>query len=67
MFIQGIISFQIRHGDRFWYENFFQPSAFTEAQLNEIRQTNLASIFCDNVYDIAMVQPAVFQVPDNFG
>ncbi|KAI1708148.1 heme peroxidase domain-containing protein [Ditylenchus destructor] len=58
---------KVRHGDRFWYENFFQPSAFTEDQLNEIRQTTLASIICDNTDDIGMVQPNAFELPDNYG
>ena len=56
-----------RRGDRFWYENFFQPSAFTEEQLGEIRKTSLAEIICANTDDIGQVQPNVFQVPDKYG
>ena len=56
-----------RHGDRFWYENFFQPSAFTEDQLDEIRKTSLAEVICENSDDIGKVQPNAFQVPDNYG
>uniref|UniRef100_A0A915DDW9 Peroxidasin n=1 Tax=Ditylenchus dipsaci TaxID=166011 RepID=A0A915DDW9_9BILA len=58
---------KLRHGDRFWYENFFQPSAFSGDQLNELRQTTLAGIICENTDDIGMIQPNVFQLPDNFG
>uniref|UniRef100_A0A914BYC7 Peroxidase n=1 Tax=Acrobeloides nanus TaxID=290746 RepID=A0A914BYC7_9BILA len=58
---------KLRRGDRFWYENFFQPSAFSEDQLAQIRKTLLAHIICENSGDIGKVQPNVFEVPDNFG
>lgn len=59
----------MRHGDRFWYENFFQPTAFTANQLNQIRQTTLGKIICQNTDSslFGMLQPNVFQLPDNFG
>ncbi|MFH4976071.1 hypothetical protein AB6A40_002780 [Gnathostoma spinigerum] len=56
-----------RHGDRYWYENFFVPSAFTIDQLNEIRKTTLARILCDNAGTIGKVQPSAFFVADNYG
>uniref|UniRef100_A0A0N4V619 Chorion peroxidase n=1 Tax=Enterobius vermicularis TaxID=51028 RepID=A0A0N4V619_ENTVE len=56
-----------RHGDRYWYENFFTPSAFTLDQLNEIRRTTLARIICDNSDQVTSVQPNVFSLPDDFG
>uniref|UniRef100_A0A9J2PI79 Heme peroxidase n=1 Tax=Ascaris lumbricoides TaxID=6252 RepID=A0A9J2PI79_ASCLU len=56
-----------RRGDRFWYENFFTPSAFTTEQLNEIRRTSLARILCDNADSIHKIQQNVFILADNFG
>uniref|UniRef100_A0A914ZY52 peroxidase n=2 Tax=Parascaris univalens TaxID=6257 RepID=A0A914ZY52_PARUN len=56
-----------RRGDRFWYENFFTPSAFTTEQLNEIRRTSLARILCDNTDSIHKIQQNVFILGDNFG
>uniref|UniRef100_A0A7E4VCM2 Chorion peroxidase n=1 Tax=Panagrellus redivivus TaxID=6233 RepID=A0A7E4VCM2_PANRE len=56
-----------RRGDRFWYENFFKPSAFNEEQLAELRKVTLAEIICGNTDDIGQVQPSVFQVPDLYG
>uniref|UniRef100_A0A7E4VZX5 Chorion peroxidase n=1 Tax=Panagrellus redivivus TaxID=6233 RepID=A0A7E4VZX5_PANRE len=61
-----ILSLQFRKtkkGDRFWYENFMTPSAFTEGQLAEIRKTSFARILCDNS-GLGSVQPKVFEAPD---
>uniref|UniRef100_A0A183H7U6 Peroxidasin n=1 Tax=Onchocerca flexuosa TaxID=387005 RepID=A0A183H7U6_9BILA len=58
---------KIRRGDRFWYENFFVPSAFTLEQLGEIRRTTLARIICDNLEGINEIQPNVFTLADNYG
>ncbi|CAJ0562643.1 unnamed protein product, partial [Mesorhabditis spiculigera] len=52
-----------RRGDRFWYENYFARSAFTEAQLDEIRKTTLAQVVCRNL-ELTKVQPNVFMVED---
>ncbi|VDM96570.1 unnamed protein product, partial [Thelazia callipaeda] len=56
-----------RRGDRFWYENFFAPSAFSLEQLNEIRKTTLARIVCDNANGIQKVQQNVFTLADFYG
>ncbi|VDK79409.1 unnamed protein product, partial [Anisakis simplex] len=56
-----------RRGDRFWYENFFVPSAFTLEQLNEIRRISLARIVCDNTDQLTKIQPNVFALADEFG
>ncbi|VDM93335.1 unnamed protein product [Litomosoides sigmodontis] len=58
---------KIRRGDRFWYENFFLPSAFTLEQLGEIRKTTLARIICDNSDGIRQIQPNVFTLADDYG
>ncbi|TMS38438.1 hypothetical protein L596_005166 [Steinernema carpocapsae] len=56
-----------KRGDRFWYENFFYPSAFTEEQLNEIRKVTLATVICENTDNIGKVQQNVFMLADNYG
>lgn len=42
---------------RFWYEN---PGVFSPAQLNELKQANLARVICDNSDAIKQVQQDVF-------
>lgn len=66
-FFQNFNSVKIRRGDRFWYENFFVPSAFTLEQLGEIRKTTLARIICDNSDRIQQIQPNVFTLADDYG
>lgn len=61
-----ILSLQFRKtkkGDRFWYENSFQPNSFTEDQQMEIKKTTMAQILCDNT-GLGSVQPRVFETPD---
>jgi len=59
--------FQIlKKGDRFWYENNIPPSAFTKDQLQELRKITLASILCENLDGVYMVQPDVFIIPDPY-
>ncbi|KJH51940.1 animal hem peroxidase [Dictyocaulus viviparus] len=48
-----------RRGDRFWYENYFAQSGFTEKQLMELRKTTLAEIICSNT-DVKKIQSNVF-------
>ncbi|CAI4231916.1 unnamed protein product [Auanema sp. JU1783] len=56
-----------KQGDRFWYENFLAPSAFTVNQVDELRKTTLARIICDNTDNIGLVQPNPFSLPDIYG
>ena len=67
---------------RFWYENNIPPSAFTKGacqvapcsplthyladQLQELRKVSLASILCENLDGVYMVQPDVFIGLDPF-
>lgn len=48
----------LRNGDRFWYENGGQAASFTLDQLNEIRQTTLARVVCDNTDSVRTIQPS---------
>ena len=47
-----------RDGDRFWYEN---PATFKPWQLDQIKQTSLARILCDNGDQMDQVFPDVFK------
>ncbi|XP_069177766.1 salivary peroxidase/catechol oxidase-like isoform X1 [Procambarus clarkii] len=51
---------RLRVGDRFYYENGGLESSFTEAQLDQIRQTSLARVMCDNSDNLEMMQPLAF-------
>jgi len=55
----------IRHGDRFWYENPGWPSSFTAEQLDSIRKSSLARIICDNTNDVVTIQRRVMLLPDH--
>jgi len=55
----------IRHGDRFWYENGGEPSSFTIEQLSEIRKMTLARLVCDTSNHMETLQMRVMLLPDN--
>ena len=48
-------------GDRYFYDNGASPGKFTEPQLAEIRNSNLARITCDNGDNIRLIQPLAFR------
>ena len=48
-------------GDRYFYESEANPGKFTEPQLAEIRNSNLARITCDNGDNIHLSQPLAFR------
>lgn len=56
----------IKNSDRFWYENDFPPSTFSKGQLQEIRQSKLAGIICENFEDVTMIQPKAFIDRDDY-
>ena len=49
----------LRHGDRFWYENYDRTTGFTTAQLAEIRKVSLARLICDHNQFLEDIQPRV--------
>lgn len=54
---------RIKYGDRFWYENSQKPYGFSLEQLDEIRNTRLAGIICDNADFLQYIQPLVMERP----
>ncbi|KAL1506622.1 hypothetical protein ABEB36_005949 [Hypothenemus hampei] len=52
--------YQIRKGDRFWFENS-GPTGFTLDQLNEIRKASIARLICDNTKTIEKIQARAFE------
>jgi len=56
----------IKNSDRFWYENDFPPSTYSKIQLQEIRQSTLAGIICENFEDVTMIQPKAFIDRDDY-
>jgi hypothetical protein len=55
----------LRHGDRFWYENGGWPSSFTREQLAEIRKHKLSRMLCDNSDRMETVQVYAMVLPDH--
>ncbi|XP_072760905.1 uncharacterized protein [Anoplolepis gracilipes] len=54
----------LRHGDRFWYENSESESSFTPGQLQQIRRITLAQVLCRTMDGIETIQPFVFLTTD---
>ncbi|CAK1588655.1 unnamed protein product [Parnassius mnemosyne] len=52
---------RLRDGDRFWYEN---PTNFKPQQLQQIKETSLARILCDNGDNIDTIGENVFLLPE---
>lgn len=52
----------LRHGDRFWFENGAQTSSFTPEQLRQIQKSSLARLICDNTDLIKRMQPRAMHV-----
>lgn len=55
----------LRHGDRYWYENGGWPSSFTIEQLNELRKVKFSRVLCDNSDDIDNIQVYAMVLPDH--
>lgn len=55
---------KLRDGDRFYYEN---PSVFLPQQLQQIKQSNLGRILCDNGDNITEVTDNIFILPEHQG
>ena len=54
---------RLRRGDRFYYEHGHDPETrFTLAQLEQLRQSSMARVMCDNS-DIDQAQPLMFRMP----
>lgn len=53
--------YNIKFGDRFWYEHGGQTGSYTPAQLQELRKTSLAKIICENSDGIDYIQKNVFR------
>lgn len=58
--ILGQTFLNLRRGDRFWYEN---PGEFSTEQLQNIRNTSLSRVICDNLDAVTTMQPIIFLVP----
>ncbi|XP_050543951.1 peroxidase-like [Daktulosphaira vitifoliae] len=54
---------RLRRGDRFFYEEAGQLSAFDQVQLQELRKSSLARVICDNSDEMALIQPLAFMKP----
>jgi hypothetical protein len=59
--IIGIQFYNLKYGDRFWFEHKNQIGSFTPDQLHEIKKISLAKLICANGDDIQFVQKNVFR------
>ena len=56
----GDVFARLRFGDRFFYDLKGQGGSFTETQLDQIRQSSIARLICDNT-NINEIQPLAFR------
>nr|XP_054749160.1 lactoperoxidase-like [Lytechinus pictus] len=61
--ILGKHFYNLKFGDRFWYENP-TGTVLTPNQRDSIRQMTLARLICETLDDIDTIQPFVFHVAD---
>lgn len=63
--IWGIQFYRLKYGDRYYFEHKDQAGSFTRDQLNSIKQTTLAKIFCENsdIYRKQKIQKYVMRLP----
>ncbi|RWS11097.1 Peroxidase-like protein, partial [Dinothrombium tinctorium] len=59
--IIGIQMYNLKYGDRFWFEHESQVGSFTFDQLREIKKITLAKIICANSDNIHAIQKNVFR------
>eukprot|EP00096_Caligus_rogercresseyi_P003240 TRINITY_DN1596_c0_g1_i2.p1 TRINITY_DN1596_c0_g1~~TRINITY_DN1596_c0_g1_i2.p1 ORF type:complete len:496 (-),score=83.22 TRINITY_DN1596_c0_g1_i2:208-1695(-) len=55
---------KLKFGDRLWYE---EEGIFTQGQVQEIRNANIARVLCDNGQHLGYMQPLAFKVYDLSG
>lgn len=53
--------YNIKFGDRFWFEHGGTAGSFTPGQLQELRKTTLAKVICENSDGIDYIQKNVFR------
>jgi hypothetical protein len=56
---------RLRRCDRFWHETDVSETKFTPDQLAELRKVNFAKVLCQNFPFIKLIQPNVFDLPDD--
>ncbi|XP_015795696.1 peroxidase isoform X1 [Tetranychus urticae] len=59
--IIGIQMYNLKFGDRFWFEHRDQAGTFSPDQLQEIRKTTFAQILCANSDKLSFIQKNVFR------
>ena len=63
--IWAIQFYRLKYGDRYYFEHGSQTGTFTQQQLDSLRQTSLAKLFCQNGdhYGRHKIQGRVMQLP----
>lgn len=59
--IIGIQMYNLKYGDRFWFEHKDQVGSFTPDQLIEIKKISTAKMICENADSIKYIQKNVFR------